>query len=82
MDRQERIMEYFTSPAARRPYPGTKAAVHTMGLMMVIHRSMWRQREALSSSSPARLTMGPERANRRRQLAVTTTSAAMVSFLI
>ena len=52
------IMENFTSPAARIPYPGIKDAVHTIGLIIVIQPIMNRHISALSFVIPASMVMG------------------------
>ena len=57
MVQQEVIMENFTSPAARRPYPGTNAIVHTTGFTMVIHVIMWMHISALVPVSYTHLTL-------------------------
>ena len=79
---QDVIMENFTSPAARSPYPGTNAMVHTSGFMIVIHITIWKHISALSFSMPPRIVTGFVSANTIRQLVSTTISAITQSFFM
>lgn len=81
MVQQEVIMENFTSPAARRPYPGTNAIVHTTGFTMVIHVIMWMHISALVLSIPPRIVTGLTKIYTIRQLTIITASAMTQSFL-
>lgn len=72
MVQQEVIMENFTSPAARRPYPGTNAIVHTTGFTMVIHVIMWMHISALVLSIPPRIVTGLTKIYTIRQLTIIT----------
>ena len=80
MVQQEVIMENFTSPAARRPYPGTNAIVHTTGFTMVIHVIMWMHISALVLSIPPRIVTGLTKIYTIRQLTIITASAMTQSF--
>lgn len=76
------IMENFTSPAARSPYPGTKAMVHTSGFTMVIQVIMWMHMAALDFSMPPRIVTGLASAYTVRQLTIITISAITQSFFM
>ena len=82
MVQQEVIMENFTSPAARRPYPGTNAIVHTTGFTMVIHVIMWMHISALVLSIPPRIVTGLTKIYTIRQLTIITASAMTQSFFM
>ena len=79
---QEVIMENFTSPAARRPYPGTNAIVHTTGFTMVIHVIMWMHISALVLSIPPRIVTGLTKIYTIRQLTIIIASAMTQSFFM
>ena len=82
MVQQEVIMENFTSPAARRPYPGTNAIVHTTGFTMVIHVIMWMHISALVLSIPPRIVTGLTKIYTIRQLTIIIASAMTQSFFM
>ena len=82
MVQQEVIMENFTSPAARRPYPGPNAIVHTTGFMMVIHVILWIHISALVLSIPPRIVTGLTKIYTIRQLTIITASAMTQSFFM
>ena len=79
---QDVIIENFTSPAARSPYGGINARVHTIGLTTVIQDIIWKHILALSGSIPPSFVTGMVKANTKRQLATTMISARTLNFLI
>ena len=76
----ERIMENFTSPAARMPYAGMKENVQKIGFTMVMTITIRIQSAALSGSNPASMVTGFTIASTNRQDKRTTTQAYPVSF--
>lgn len=81
MTRHDVIIENFTSPAARSPYAGTNASVHTIGFTSVIQVTIWKHIFALAGSMPPRTVTGLVNANTSRQLTMIATSAITLNFL-
>ena len=54
MERMETTMEKRTSPAARNPYAGINASVHTTGLTIVMQGTIKIHIDALAGSIPTK----------------------------